>query len=288
LLLVAIMALITLGTFFLSYAFVIVSMSALTLVVMPYVFVMGLMRLLSGYPPARYFMLAWTTFIVGIMVYMAKVFGFLPRTFFTEYGFQVGSLIEMVLLSLALGSRVNEIKKRCDTDSLTEIANRRKFDDILEQEFRRAQRHGQPLSLLMIDIDHFKQFNDTHGHSKGDEVLKQVAAQLRTLIRKPMIPFRFGGEEFAVILPRTGEGDAATLAERLRQHIGCGRASGYPIRVSIGLACQKNAFFDCPRDLLAAADQALYDAKDAGRNCVVCFANPGVRSPETQQLQESF
>jgi diguanylate cyclase (GGDEF)-like protein len=238
---------------------------------MPLIFIMGIARLYSGYPPARYFMLAWSTFILGIMIYMVKVFGFFPRTFFTENIFQIGSLIEMVLLSLALSSRVNELKKQSHTDALTEIPNRRRFDEFLQQEFHRTQRSHQVLSLLMIDIDHFKKFNDEYGHSQGDRVLKKVAEQLRSLIRKPMMPFRFGGEEFAVILPRTDEKNARIIAERLRQYISGKRIGGHQITVSIGLASQENKKFSHQHQLLNAADEALYAAKDAGRNCVASY-----------------
>ncbi|MGM8226560.1 diguanylate cyclase [Cellvibrio sp. ARAG 10.3] len=269
---IAVLGVVTFSSLFLPYALVVATQATLTLFVMPLIFIMGIARLCSGYPPARYFMLAWSTFIFGIMVYMVKVFGYFPRTFFTENIFQIGSLIEMVLLSLALSSRVNELKKQSHTDALTEIPNRRMFDDVMRQEFQRTQRNGQPFSLLMIDIDHFKQFNDLYGHSQGDRVLKNVAAQLRNLIRKPMMPFRFGGEEFAVILPRTDEKDARIIAERLRQHI-CSKLIGrHQITVSIGLACQENQVFQSMHELLNAADEALYAAKDNGRNCVMTFS----------------
>ena len=269
---IAVLGVVTFSSLLLPYALVVVTQATLTLIVMPLIFIMGIARLCSGYPPARYFMLAWSTFIFGIMVYMVKVFGYFPRTFFTENIFQIGSLIEMVLLSLALSSRVNELKKQSHTDALTDIPNRRMFDDVMRQEFLRTQRNGQPFSLLMIDIDHFKQFNDLYGHSQGDRVLKNVAAQLRSLIRKPMMPFRFGGEEFAVILPRTNERDARIIAERLRQHISSKLIGRHQITVSIGLACQEDRKFQSLSDLLNAADEALYAAKDNGRNCVVTFS----------------
>lgn len=268
---ITLLGFVTLSSLFLPYARIIVTQSLLTIVVMPLIFIMGTARLLSGYPPARYFMLAWITFIFGIMIYMAKVFGYLPRTFFTENIFQIGSLIEMVLLSLALSSRVNELKNQSHTDALTDIPNRRRFDEFLNQEFQRTRRSQQSLSLLMIDIDHFKKFNDEYGHSQGDRVLKNVGNQLRALIRKPMMPFRFGGEEFAVILPRTDGKNARIIAERLRQHICSKRIGQHQITVSIGLASHQSQTFTDPLDLLNAADEALYAAKEAGRNCVMIF-----------------
>lgn len=267
--LMSILAITTAGAFFQPYARVILALSLLTIVVMPLIFVMGVCRLLSGYPPARYFMLAWSAFIFGIMLYMVKVFGYFPRTFVTENIFQIASLIEMVLLSLALSSRVNELKRQSQTDALTEIPNRRRFDEYLDQEFQRTLRNQQALSLLMIDIDHFKRFNDTWGHSQGDRVLKNVAQQLRSLIRKPMMPFRYGGEEFAVILPRTDEKNARVIAERLRQQLNSKPIGRHHISVSIGLASQEGRRFADQQQLLNAADAALYAAKEAGRNRVM-------------------
>lgn len=265
------LTLITLGSLVLPYHLVIVSLSLLTLVVMPLIFVMGVTRFCSGYPPARYFLLAWTAFIFGTMIYMVKVFGLLPRTFFTENGFQIGSLIEIVLLSLALGSRVSELRKQSDTDGLTTLSNRRSFDQQLLREFRRSARTGQPLSLLMLDIDHFKQFNDTFGHSAGDEVLQSVGNQLRQLIRKPLIPCRFGGEEFAVILPRTNAEQAMIIAERVRSRFAQRKLAKHRITVSIGVASRQQWPFPTTADFLRAADQALYDAKNAGRNTVALY-----------------
>lgn len=267
--LMAILAITTAGALVQPYARIIVALSVLTIVVMPLIFTMGVCRLISGYPPARYFMLAWSAFIFGIMLYMVKVFGYFPRTFITENIFQIASLLEMVLLSLALSSRVNEIKRQSQTDALTEIPNRRRFDEYLQQEFQRTLRNQQALSLLMIDIDHFKQFNDTWGHSQGDRVLKNVAQQLRSLIRKPMMPFRYGGEEFAVILPRTDEKNARIIAERLRQQLNSKPIGRHHISVSIGLASQEGRRFSTQQELLNAADAALYAAKEAGRNRVM-------------------
>lgn len=272
------LALTTLGSFVLPYSGIIVTLSLLTLWVMPLIFAMGVARFCSRYPPARYFLLAWTAFIFGTLIYMTKVFGILPRNFFTENGFQVASLVEIVLLSLALGSRVSELRKQSDTDMLTTMFNRRAFDTSLQREFRRSTKTGQPLSLLMIDIDHFKQFNDTYGHSLGDQVLKAVGEELRLLIRKPMIPCRFGGEEFAVILPRTDAKQAMVLAERVCHHLAKKHLAKHTITVSIGVASLYQAPFSQPAQFLRAADTALYTAKAAGRNRVALY-HPGTDVP---------
>ena len=144
---------------------------------------MGVLGLVKGYRPARYFMIAWSVLLVGVLINMLKAFGVLPHNGLTQNGLQVGSLMEMVLLSLALASRVNEMQRQSRTDALTKLSNRRFFDERVAFEFERAQRNRLPISLLVADIDHFKQFNDRFGHTRGDEVLKTVARQLLGQIR---------------------------------------------------------------------------------------------------------
>lgn len=256
----------------LPYALMAPVMTVLTLTIMPLFFVMGVTRLASGYRPARYFMLAWSALIFSVIVYVLKVFGVLPRTFFTENGFQIGSIIEMVLLSLALGSRMNELKQQSHTDALTEIGNRRRFDDVFPVEFERAERNNQPLALLMIDIDHFKKLNDTFGHDVGDQALRAVATTIKTLTRKPMLPCRFGGEEFAVILPRTDSNAAKIVAERIRETIASRLMAKRKVTVSIGVASTDMGHFTSSRALMNGADDCLYNAKEQGRNRVCLFS----------------
>ena len=122
-------------------------------------------------------------------------------------------------------------------------------------------------SLLVIDVDHFKRFNDTYGHDVGDKVLQRVAEVLRQQARRPNVACRYGGEEFAVILPRTGAADAMVLAERLRECVAS--ETGDPgVTVSIGVAGLADGEFASSRELFKAADLALYHAKDSGRDLV--------------------
>lgn len=167
------------------------------------------------------------------------------------------------------------IKKIGLTDTLTEIANRRFFDFVLKKELSRVRRYGRPLSLLMVDIDHFKMINDRWGHQAGDQILKAVGRMLKQQFRASDLPARYGGEEFAVILPETAAVTAAAAAEKVRQHIEqqlfLPDTDKIAITISVGVATVEfSEFLDkiTEADLLLAADQALYRAKSLGRNRV--------------------
>jgi diguanylate cyclase (GGDEF)-like protein len=157
------------------------------------------------------------------------------------------------------------------TDALTSLHNRRHFFDLAEDSHRRTAPHRQPLAAVMIDIDHFKKVNDTHGHGAGDDVIREVAARLRTAIRDGDVLGRYGGEEFALLLPGTTTGSATQLAERLRQAITATpiptRSGPIPITISLG-AAQLHEDDSTVEELLGRADHALYQAKQAGRNRV--------------------
>jgi diguanylate cyclase (GGDEF)-like protein len=151
------------------------------------------------------------------------------------------------------------------TDPLTHLYNRRFFQQKLEEEYERSRRYGTPLALLLIDVDHFKLFNDTYGHLAGDSVLCNVADLLRDAARQCDIVARYGGEEFSVLSPLTNLEDAFQLAERLRQAIAGGPWLGRSVSVSIGVACTNHGQPD-PANLIHLADEALYASKQHGRN----------------------
>jgi len=159
-------------------------------------------------------------------------------------------------------------------DGLTGIANRRQLDDVLEREWLRAIRDRAPLAALMIDVDHFKDYNDRYGHAQGDDALRSVAATISLSIRPTDIVARYGGEEFAVILPATDPRNAASIAERIRtalvhRSIPHAGATQGTITVSIGIASLLPTRLDAQSALIEAADAALYEAKRLGRNCSI-------------------
>lgn len=178
-----------------------------------------------------------------------------------------------------------ELQSQSLVDGLTGIANRRRFDLHLEHEFRNAKRNNTPLSLIMIDVDYFKNYNDNYGHQRGDDCLVQIASALeRALNRSNDLVSRYGGEEFAVILPNTNEDGALRVANALHaeveslmlSHAWSGVADH--VTVSLGVSTLTPEPAANTGNLIHAADRALYQAKRSGRNCVVVNAcKPGHR-----------
>lgn len=172
---------------------------------------------------------------------------------------------------------LEQVQRLAATDGLTKIANRRTFEATLEREVARATRSAEHVSLVMVDIDHFKRLNDTHGHQAGDEVLRNVAAALAIECRDFDTPARYGGEEFAVVLPGCGPEEALGIAERLRKAVSAA-PSIVPITASAGVATFPGHAGDADT-LVRAADDALYASKEAGRDRTT--ASSGV-PPEAQ------
>jgi diguanylate cyclase (GGDEF)-like protein/PAS domain S-box-containing protein len=159
-----------------------------------------------------------------------------------------------------------ELRRLSTTDGLTGLYNRRFLDQTLSTEFVRAQRTKAPLSVIMFDVDHFKRFNDTHGHDQGDRVLQAVAQALRDALRKYDLPCRYGGEEFLAILPNTAGAGALAVAERLRRDIDDMVVDGLQVTISLGVATWPELEVASSEQLVERADQALYLSKEAGRN----------------------
>jgi diguanylate cyclase (GGDEF)-like protein len=175
------------------------------------------------------------------------------------------------------GLRISKLQERLRraalTDGLTGLSNHAEFRDLLKREFARTRRYGGMVSLLMLDLDHFKAINDTFGHETGNQVLQDVSRLLRGLVRDTDIVARYGGEEFAVVCPETNLDDAAQLAERIRAALGnelrVHGCADVTITVSIGVAASSEPSVHSMVDLINRADNALYLGKRAGRNVVV-------------------
>jgi two-component system, chemotaxis family, response regulator WspR len=182
-----------------------------------------------------------------------------------------------------------ELQQLSTVDGLTGLANRRRFDEVLDQECRRARRESLPLALIMTDVDFFKKYNDSYGHQGGDECLRRVAGVLAQAARRPAdLAARYGGEEFALVLPHTTVEGAATVAEALRAGVAAlnivhesSTAASY-VTLSLGVAVAEPEGPDLdPDKLIEHADAALYDAKRSGRNRFAMHGSPGTEPPNS-------
>ena len=271
---------------------------------------------------AYYFLAAFAIILIGVASAHLRNLGLLPTNVFTADGAQIGSAIEMLLLSFALADRYNNLRSEnqrvqadalraqremvkrlqnseqlleskvsertselqslnqrleamSSTDSLTGIANRRRFDTVLASEWERAKRLKQPLAVAMVDVDWFKKFNDHYGHQAGDECLRRVAQALTASIgRAGDLVARYGGEEFAFIAPTTDGEKAHNIARRACETIDAlalshvGSSYGH-VTISVGIASVVPSDDISIDDLIGAADKAVYCAKAEGRNRVI-------------------
>lgn len=221
----------------------------------------------------------------AINLYRNEIDGFTQqeRQLFDKISQQVARVLDKVLI-------YHQTQELSVTDDLTRLANRRYFNQRFEHEIQRSQRYTRDLSIIMIDIDHFKNFNDTNGHLQGDEVLRVVAKILEQNLRKADLVARFGGEEFVVMLPEIDKSHAQKAAEKLRIAIeshpfknGQAQPLG-KITISLGLASFPEDAFN-GRDLLEAADNMLYLAKSMGRNQVGFIDERNSKSDKNQSYE---
>ncbi|TDT44464.1 diguanylate cyclase (GGDEF)-like protein [Halospina denitrificans] len=298
-------AALTLLSFFIPYGQIIRMAAGLAFVCALLAQVTGLYIWYHGYKPAAHYSIAFAAVLLGTALMVLNKFGMIPRNAVTENGQQIGSLLQLVLLSLALAYRIkvlrdeneqaqleattrleqrvqertieleeanSQLQQLSSLDPLTGTYNRRYLDDYLRAEWNRALRGRYSISVIMLDIDHFKLFNDNYGHAVGDEALRFLARHLLGCIyRTPDVVVRYGGEEFVVVLPSTNARGAETIARRIRKTLSrhpfpVGRSTEQ-LRVSQGIAAMVPSPDEAPDNLLLRADEALYEAKDAGRDC---------------------
>jgi diguanylate cyclase (GGDEF)-like protein len=190
------------------------------------------------------------------------------------------TLIENASVAFTRALLYQRMEKLATTDGLTELNNHRHFQELLSKEIERTRRYGNTVALLLMDIDHFKSFNDTYGHPVGDLVLKEISQCIRKSLRTNDIPARYGGEEFTVIIPESNEQGALIIAERIRStienHIIISNDRQLHVTVSIGVAAYPSLASNQPQ-LIDSADKALYNSKEHGRNRVTIFT-PGMVS----------
>lgn len=279
-----------------------------------WVAISSIVVLRTGYGPARLFLLAWSLFLAGTAAIAALAFGLVPKNMVTEYGVQIGSALEMLLLSIALSYRYASLRNENERiaaeanmqlerkvaqrtqevrsammqledahrrlrdssrrDGLTGLYNRTHFHETFERLLEEGRNDRRPVSLLMIDLDHFKSINDKYGHLVGDDCLRWTAQRIGQSLRphEASLLARFGGEEFVVVLPDHDLRAAVNVAEALRRKLveePC-VSGAYKLRVSASIGVHTiDAGKDVDSDTaLSVADQALYSAKANGRDCV--------------------
>lgn len=195
---------------------------------------------------------------------------------FPELEARVRSMLRIKELQDELGEKNKELEQLSISDGLTNLFNHRHIQEMVHDEYERARRTGEPLSVVMFDFDHFKRVNDEHGHQVGDRVLQEMADILRKTAREIDKLGRYGGEEFIALLPETDPENATVFAERVRERVArhpfdVGGGESINLTISAGTATYPCPGVYNPKTLVQRADQALYDAKDAGRNRVARY-----------------
>ncbi|AOP36422.1 hypothetical protein A0128_20635 [Leptospira tipperaryensis] len=260
--------------------------SLFPLLQMTVIFLISFFKALRGDRKAVIFLTAWFFTLSGGIIFALSRFGFFLKEGPAIPFLQTGIILSVLFLSLALSERMRTIRREKEEieeyagkmeelsylDPLTRIFNRRYFDEQIRLAWSRSARHHSSLSLLMIDVDFFKQYNDTYGHVEGDRALISVAREIRASLRRANdMVTRYGGEEFAVILPDTPIEGAVVVALNILEKVEALeivhlKSQFSKITVSIGIACNAETTIQSVQDLIGVADKNLYGAKASGRN----------------------
>ena len=244
----------------------------------------GVLMYRRGDLTARYYIIAFAGAALGIIINDIATSRLLLHASWLVYSLQIGIAWEAIFLAVAMADRTHRIAVEneqlglaniqaeilASQDGLTGVANRRAFDLAFANAWRTAVRANETLGVIILDVDDFKHYNDTHGHLAGDDVLRSIAHTCEDCSRRGVDTFaRYGGEEFSAVLPRASEKDALAVAERMRasvQALGIGQRDGTPVTISVGIAILDPAKSESPDALLNKADEALYAAKSQGKN----------------------
>lgn len=232
----------------------------------------------KGVPHARYFTIGWLIGHITSTIDFLRITGAMPYLEFTDTMMPLALISAMTCYTIALVEKTREYKLQSDMDTLTGLANRRKFDQHFAEEWNRNHRYQRPISLIMADVDCFKDYNDNYGHSAGDVCLKSVAKILMDNARRPGdLVARYGGEEFILCLPETDLVQAKAVAESIRQQVSDlnikhdHSSASHILTLSLGVASTTPHEKMSPIRLIEQADRAMYEAKQKGRNRVASF-----------------
>ena len=246
----------------------------------------GLVCWKRGFAPARFYVLAWSALSLCIVWHVFVSLSILPWMGVSSMMMVFGSALESVLLSFALADRIRVMRREREAaeqrehqyktlsmiDGLTGLSNRRFLNQLLAEHIRRFKQTATPVSLLFMDIDDFKLFNDSYGHPEGDKVLIALAGVLTGLVRSNDTPCRYGGEEFIILMPGAGRAEAEQIAERIRlsfNKIEFEPAPGETVNVGLSIGAAQLRPGENGDELIQRADQALYQAKKSGKNRTV-------------------
>lgn len=185
------------------------------------------------------------------------------------FAWLIRDITAQVHSAAALRAHQARLQEEARTDPLTGVANRRRLEEVLNSEISRARRHETSLSLLLVDVDHFKHINDNHSHAAGDAALKAVATTIQAGLRACDLLGRLGGDEFVILMPDTGRGEARACAERVRAELSRLDVSGLPNKLTASFGIAEYQHGESAETLMARADKALYEAKQGGRDCAV-------------------
>jgi len=199
----------------------------------------------------------------------------------------VGATATLLAIAVQNAQLFADVRDHSIKDALTGCCNRSHGSDVLDAELARSRRSGQPVSVILFDVDHFKRINDRHGHLCGDNVLAAVGQRMRQVLRRSDLRCRFGGDEFLVVLPETREAGAARVAEWLRGEIEqiAVTPSGQRVTITISAGTATSSGHTKPDDLIAAAARALYRAKANGRNCIQAAEPAGASAPTYDSIR---